>query len=127
MATYEQTDGFVPNKQTPPATSVLGASNNPFTNLFVNHVESSGARLAKVVVVTGVDFVAATAKTVTHNLGTLNPIVQVYGSGTNQRFGFDTSGNVTVAKITACSGTTANALSITVSATQPGAKVVVIG
>lgn len=138
MTVYEQTDGFIPNQQTPPATSVLGTSADPFTSIVGTTVSGTtvgagsnlyldGAPAARVYRETGVDFTATTAKAITHNLNTLYPIVEVYGSGTNQKFGFDTSGNVTVTKVTALSGASANVVHITMSATIVGAKVVVIG
>jgi len=138
MAEYEQTDGFIPNQQTPPSTTVIGTSTDPFTSIVATTVSGTtvgagsnmyvgGAPAAKIYRETGVDFVAATAKTITHSLNTLYPVVQVYGSGTNQQFGFDASGNVSQARITAISGTSVNAVSITVSATSPGSKVVIIG
>jgi len=44
MAKNEQTDGFEPNLQTPPASVVLGAGSNRFTNVYAASGEFSGLR-----------------------------------------------------------------------------------
>jgi hypothetical protein len=133
MTVYEQSDGFVPNKQTPPATSKLGASDALWGEVNATAVSgttvNAGALTKLGFTVPGiytetVDLVAATAYTVTHGLNNSNPLVQVYGSGTNEQLGFG-SGVATV--ITALSGASANAVHVTVNAAAPGSTVVVIG
>jgi len=133
MTVYEQSDGLVPNKQTPPATSKLGASDALWSE--VNATAISGTTVnAGAVNILGraaagyysetVDLVAITAKTVTHNLNNSNPLIMVYGSGTNEVLPMG-SGVGTV--IESASGSTANAVVIVASAAAPGSVVVVIG
>jgi hypothetical protein len=134
MTVYEQTDGFVPNKQTPPTTSKLGASDARFTEVHGTTVSGTTVGAGSNLYVAGrsvpgiytetVDLEAATAYTVTHGLNNSTPIVQVYGSGTNEQY---LSGSGVGTVITAVSGSSANAVDITVSAAAPGSTVVIIG
>jgi hypothetical protein len=133
MTVYEQSDGFVPNKQTPPATSKIGASDALWDEVNATAVSGTTVNAGTLnklgFTVPGyysetVDLVAATAYTLTHGLGNSNPIVQVYGSGTNEQF-MNGSGIGTV--VMAVSGSSANAVQVTVSAAAPGSTIVVIG
>lgn len=133
MTVYEQTDGFVPNKQTPPATTKLGASDAKFSEVNATTVSGTTVGAGTALYVAGrsvpgvytetVDLAAATAYEVTHGLGTTTPVVQVYGSGTNEQY-FPGSGTV---MITAISGVDSNTVAITANIAAPGSTVVVIG
>lgn len=133
MTVYEQSDGFVPNKQTPPATSKLGASDAKFsevhgttvsgTTLGATNLYKGGASVPSMYTET-VNFVAETAKTITHSLNNSTPIWMVYGSGTNELLHAG-SGADTV--VYTASGSTANALVLYTTATAPGSTVVIIG
>ncbi len=135
MTVYEQSDGFVPNTQTPPATTKIGAADALFSE--VNATTVSGTtvnagtlqKLGRAVpgyYSETVDLVALTAKTVNHYLNNSNPMVLVYGSGTNQAIPFG-SGAAASPVIYAVSGASANAVSLTSTAAVLGAVVVVIG
>ena len=123
MAVHEQSDGLIPNKQTPPATSQIGTSADKWDEINATAVNVNGFSAAKVYSET-VDLVALTGYTVTHGLNNSNPLIMVYGSGTNEVLPIG-SGAGTV--ITAASGSTANAVVITATAGAPGSTVVVIG
>jgi hypothetical protein len=133
MATYEQTDGFVPNKQTPPATSKIGASDALFSEVNATTVSgttvNAGAinklgRSVPAYYSEVVDLPVDTVVTVTHNLSNSKPLIQVYASGAGGVIPFG-SGAGTV--IYAASGSSANAVQVTSNAAAPGSTVVVIG
>ena len=134
MTVFEQTDGFVPNKQTPPATTKIGASDAPFSEVNATTVSgttvNAGALTKLGFTVPGiysetVDLVVDTAYVVTHGLNNSNPIVQVYGSGTNEQIPFGSGMASPI--LYAVSGSSANAVTITCNLGAPGSKVVVIG
>lgn len=135
MTTYEQTDGFVPNKQTPPSTSKVGASDAKFSEVHGTTVSGTTIGAGSNLYVAGRDVpgkysesadLSATASTITHGLNNSNPVIQVYGSGMNQLYplGSGAPGDIYVA---GASGTSANAVQVTMSAAAPASIVVVIG
>ena len=122
MTVREQSDGLIPNKQTPPSTKSLGTSADQWDEVYATNLYRSGVAVSRYFSVSADLGVAGVA--VTHNLNNSNPVIQVYGSGTNELYGMG-SGIATV--IVAASGSSANAVTITMSAAAPGSTVVIIG
>lgn len=138
----ERFDSLYPNRQTPPSLKQVGGSNTldkwdevystsgNFANLVVNN--GTADRRVPGMYTATVNFVGGTALTVTHNLNNSNPIIQVYGSGLNQQLPFG-SGTVNQALpspqsiVVSASGSSANAVQITVTSGVAGAKVVIFG
>ncbi len=84
----EQTDGFEPNKQTPPATTRLGASDNLFTEIHAtsgnfNDLVVGGTDRRVVAQYSQVGDVPATVVglEITHNLNNSGCLVDVYKNG----------------------------------------------
>ena len=99
---HEESDGLIPNKQTPPATKQLGTSADPWDELNATTVTATtvsgstvgagsdmfvgGARVPQVKEVIG--DLASSGAVYTHNLGTQYVVFQVYdGNGSGVPFG----------------------------------------
>lgn len=133
MTVYEQTDGFEPNKQTPPSTTKLGASDNVFSEVHATSgnfnnlvVGSTDKSVAGKHVVTGVIPANTNGLLVTHNLANAYPVVQVYdSSGSGILMGSGAPGSVTGYWTVESSG--ANTLYLYADVAMTGANIVVIG
>jgi len=139
MPTYEQTDGFIPNKQTPPSTSTIGTSADKFDEIHVTTL--TGTTVSGTTVGAGTAaYVGGQAVAryysesvdlpqgqynITHGLNNANPVIQVYGSGTNEILPHGSGNGVTV--VAAASGSGVNVAVITLTAAVPGATVVIVG
>lgn len=135
---YNEFDSIQPNTQTP-GSSFLGTTANPWdtiigttvsgTTLGATTVYAGGNQLARLYTAT-VDLVGGVALTVTHGLNNSNPIIQVYGSGTNHLLTPGLSGlpaGYIASLVYMASGTSANAVQITANSGVAGAKVVILG
>ena len=136
MPTYEQSDGFIPNKQTPPSTAALGTSSDLWDEVNATAVSGTTVNAGALTLLNfnvpkyysaTVDFVVDTAKTVTHGLNNSNPLVMLYGSGTNRVIPMGSGNAGDVAVIVSASGATANTYVLTLNANAPGSTIVVIG
>lgn len=133
---YEQSDGFVPNKQTPPSTSTLGTSSAKWDQIHGTAVSGTTMGAATSIHIAGQKVpriytsggtIGTGGTSVPHNLSNSNPVVLVYGSGTNEIYQLGSGAPGVTNYLVSVSGSDANHVVITSSASLPGSTIVVLG
>jgi len=145
---HEQSDGLIPNKQTPPATKQLGTTADKWDEVHATTITGvttltattvsgttvgagtaayvAGRTVASMVLIT--DNIEASGKVFTHGLGNQYPYMQVYdGNGSGLPVGSGTSGWVSGLYIETMEAVSANTMAIFPSAAISGITIRFMG